>query len=93
MRLRADASCCGWPDDADARYSQRAFASSSNGQWVERGGSAIIGPDSNYIVDPIYDREEFIVADLDLSLIDREAWILMCPATMLGRMSLPFPTQ
>jgi nitrilase len=45
-------------------------------QWVERGGSAIIGPDSNYIVAPIYDREELIVADLDLSLIDREAMAL-----------------
>jgi nitrilase len=45
-------------------------------QWVERGGSAIIGPDSNYIVDPVYDREELIVADLDLSLIDRESMAL-----------------
>jgi DsbC/DsbD-like thiol-disulfide interchange protein len=45
-------------------------------QWVERGGSAIIGPDLNYIVAPSYDREELIVADLDLSLIDREAMAL-----------------
>jgi len=40
--------------------------------WVERGGSSIIGPDAGYIVDPIYYREELIVADLDLSMIDRE---------------------
>jgi len=44
--------------------------------WVERGGSAIIGPDAKYIVDPVYDREELIVTDLDLSLIDREAMAL-----------------
>lgn len=43
-----------------------------DGLWVERGGSAIIGPDANYIVDPLYDREQLIVADLDLSMIDRE---------------------
>jgi nitrilase len=35
-----------------------------------------MGPDSNYIVAPIYDREELIVADLDLSLIDREVMAL-----------------
>jgi predicted amidohydrolase len=45
-------------------------------QWVERGGSSIIGPDSNYIVAPIYDREELIVAHLNLSLIDHEAMAL-----------------
>ena len=43
-----------------------------DGPWVARGGSAIIGPDANYIVEPLYDREQLIVADLDLSMIDRE---------------------
>jgi nitrilase len=41
-------------------------------QWVERGGSAIIGPDSRYVLDPVFDREELLVADLDLTQIDRE---------------------
>ena len=40
--------------------------------WVERGGSSIIGPEAGYVVEPIYDREQLIVADLDLSMIDRE---------------------
>src|SRR5712692_818553 len=31
------------------------------GGWLERGGSAIIGPDTRYIVEPVYDREELIV--------------------------------
>jgi nitrilase len=42
------------------------------GQWLERGGSAIIGPDTRYIVEPIYDREELIVADLSRNEIDQE---------------------
>lgn len=43
-----------------------------NEEWAERGGSAIIAPDATYVVEPIYDREELIVADLDLTMIDRE---------------------
>jgi len=42
------------------------------GQWIERGGSAIIGPDSRYVLDPVFDREELLVSDLDLTQIDRE---------------------
>ena len=41
-------------------------------RWVERGGSCIIAPDSRYIVEPVFDREELIFADLDLTQIDRE---------------------
>jgi nitrilase len=44
--------------------------------WVERGGSAIIAPDSRYLVEPVYDREELIVADLDLSEIDQAVMTL-----------------
>lgn len=40
-------------------------------RWVENGGSAIIGPDSRYVLDPVFDREELLVADLDLAEIDR----------------------
>jgi nitrilase len=47
-----------------------------DGQWVERGGSAIIGPDSNYVVQPVFNREELIVADLDFKQIDREVMTL-----------------
>jgi predicted amidohydrolase len=44
----------------------------TGGQWVERGGSCIIGPNSRFIVEPVFDREELIFADLDLTQIDRE---------------------
>jgi len=43
-----------------------------SGEWLERGGSAIIAPDSRYIVEPVFDREELIVADLNLGEIDQE---------------------
>jgi nitrilase len=45
-------------------------------KWIERGGSAIIAPDASYVVEPVYDREELIVADLDLTMIDRESMAL-----------------
>jgi predicted amidohydrolase len=44
-----------------------------NGQWIEHGGSAIIGPDSQYVIEPVFDREELLVSDLDLTQIDRES--------------------
>jgi len=45
---------------------------SGGSQWIERGGSAIIGPDSRYILYPVFDREELLVSDLDLTQIDRQ---------------------
>lgn len=36
-------------------------------QWVLRGGSAIIGPDGKYLVEPVYDEPRVIVAELDLT--------------------------
>src|SRR5258707_1448369 len=50
--------------------------STDDEQCIERVGSAIIGPDSHYIVQPAFNREELIVADLDFKEIDREAMTL-----------------
>src|SRR6201984_405157 len=41
--------------------------------WVERGGSCIGAPDSTSIGAPLFDRDELILADLDLAMIDRES--------------------
>jgi len=41
-------------------------------KWIERGGSAIIGPDSRYVLDPVFDRNELLISDLDLTQIERE---------------------
>src|SRR5258708_5297850 len=45
---------------------------SGDDEWIEHGGSAIIGPDTRYVLDPVFDREELLVSDLDLTQIDRE---------------------
>jgi predicted amidohydrolase len=43
---------------------------------VLRGGSAIIGPDGQYVVPPLLDVEGLVVADLDLGQVRREAMSL-----------------
>jgi nitrilase len=45
-------------------------------QWVLRGGSAIIGPDGAYILDPVYDEPSVLVAELDLGRIRAESMAL-----------------
>ena len=47
-----------------------------DGTLALRGGSAIIGPDGCYVVEPVVDREELIVAELDLAFVDRERMTL-----------------
>ncbi len=44
--------------------------------FVLRGGSAIIGPDGRYLVEPIFDKETTITAELDLAAVDREKMTL-----------------
>ena len=44
--------------------------------FVLRGGSAIVGPNGKYIVEPVYEEEAIITADLDLEAIDREKMTL-----------------
>jgi len=63
-------------DDLPRELCDGVVSQPGDRQWIERGGSAVIGPDSNYIVPPIFDREELIIADLDLTHIDREAMTL-----------------
>jgi nitrilase len=38
-------------------------------QVMSRGGSAIVGPMGDYVVEPLWDREGILVADLDLSAV------------------------
>jgi nitrilase len=40
-----------------------------NGDWVEPGNTAIIGPDGNIIAGPVREQEETLVADLDLGKV------------------------
>lgn len=59
-----------------AELSASSAAGGASGPWIERGGSTIIAPDARYIVEPVFDREELIIADLDLSEIDQEVMTL-----------------
>ncbi|GMA64877.1 carbon-nitrogen hydrolase family protein [Alicyclobacillus fastidiosus] len=42
---------------------------SSEPEMMCAGGSAIVGPLGDYVVEPVYGREEILLADLDLDLI------------------------
>ena len=44
--------------------------------FLLRGGSAIIGPDGRYLVEPVFDEETTVTAELDLDAVDRERMIL-----------------
>lgn len=43
---------------------------------VLRGGSAIVGPDGEYLVPPLWDRPGILVAELDLERVRRESMTL-----------------
>jgi nitrilase len=45
-------------------------------QFVLRGGSAIIAPDSRYLAGPVFDQETILYAELDLNEIRREQMTL-----------------
>jgi predicted amidohydrolase len=45
-------------------------------QWLLRGGSAIIGPDGKYLVEPVYDEPRILLAELDLRRASEESMTL-----------------
>jgi nitrilase len=45
-------------------------------ELILRGGSAVVGPDGKYVVEPVFDREELIVCELDLRHVERERMTL-----------------
>ena len=44
--------------------------------WVMRGGSAIIGPDGEYVAEPVFENATTLVADLDLARVREESMTL-----------------
>lgn len=50
--------------------------SSGTPDLVLRGGSCVIGPDGEYVVEPVFDEARVIIAELDLGMIDRESQTL-----------------
>jgi predicted amidohydrolase len=45
-------------------------------QLLLRGGSAVIGPDGAYVIEPVYDREETIHSQIDIGAVRRESMTL-----------------
>ena len=45
-------------------------------EWVLRGGSAIIGPGGEYVVEPVFDEPRLLIADLPLGRVRRESMTL-----------------
>lgn len=43
------------------------------GKWILNGGSCIIGPDGNFVQEPLFDREKIIYASLDMDRIKEES--------------------
>ena len=50
--------------------------SNSPDQLLLRGGSAVIGPDGNYVAEPLFDQERVVLAELDMTRIDKERMTL-----------------
>ena len=46
-----------------------SFPLKEHTQWNATGGSGIVGPDGNYLVGPVYGREEIVYAELDFEKI------------------------
>jgi predicted amidohydrolase len=44
--------------------------------FLLRGGSCIIAPDGRYVVEPVFDEEQIVIAELDLKAIDQERMTL-----------------
>ena len=44
--------------------------------FLLRGGSCVIAPDGSFIVEPVFDKETIITAELDLTMNDREKMTL-----------------
>ncbi|MBA2621859.1 MAG: carbon-nitrogen hydrolase family protein [Acidobacteria bacterium] len=61
-------------EDLPPELSQPENADSSSP--VLRGGSCIIAPDGSFVVEPVFDEEKIITAEIDLTMIDRETMTL-----------------
>jgi nitrilase len=59
-------------NDVPADFPLRAELEAAGVTDYCRGGSAVAGPDGNWIIEPIADQERLIVADLDIALVAQE---------------------
>ncbi len=62
--------------DLPAELRATTGLASNSDAFLLRGGSAIIGPDGKYVVEPVYEQETIVTAQLDLNAVDREKMTL-----------------
>jgi nitrilase len=55
------------PAGFPARDRLVAAAAAANGQWLEEGNTVIVAPDGAILAGPVREREETLIADLDLA--------------------------
>ena len=64
--LHVDRIPPGFPD-RERLVPERYLA--ANGPWLEKGNSVIVGPNGAIIAGPVREREETLIADLDLAAV------------------------
>lgn len=62
--------------DFPAEFETAHLSKDNREKIVLRGGSCIVAPDGSFIVEPIFDDEKIIMAELDLTMIDKEKMTL-----------------
>lgn len=62
--------------DLPKEFELPADLAANPNKWILRGGSAVIGPDGNYVTEPVFDFETIVYADCDLSLIEKHRMTL-----------------
>ncbi len=63
-------------DDLPSALAKPAELKDNPDAFILRGGSSIIAPDGSYVVEPVFDEERIITAELNLDFIDRERMTL-----------------
>lgn len=62
--------------DLPSQFELPAELSDNPDQLLQRGGSAIIGPDGKYVAGPVYDEETIVMGEIDLNKINEEKMTL-----------------
>jgi len=62
--------------DLPGEFTPPANTGEAANSLVLRGGSCLIAPDGSFIIEPVFDEETILTAEIDLSVIDREKMTL-----------------
>ncbi len=62
--------------DLPAEFAAETNLKTSPEKFLLRGGSCVIAPDGSFVVEPVFDEEKIITAELDFRLIDKEKMTL-----------------